>query len=62
MLQQMWEAVGVEVDFECVESGVYYDQLDQGDFEICRYGYSDRGQPDSVFGDVDNWYAGSSSS
>ena len=34
MLQQMWEAVGVEVDFECVESGVYYDQLDQGDFEI----------------------------
>lgn len=45
MLQQMWEAVGVEVDFECVESGVYYDQLDQGDFEICRYGYSAEDSP-----------------
>lgn len=23
--------LGFGVDFECVESGVYYDQLDQGD-------------------------------
>ena len=28
-----------------VESGVYYDQLDQGDFEICRYGYSAEDSP-----------------
>ena len=39
MLQQMWAALGcVEVEFDAVESGVYYDQLDQGDFEIGRYG------------------------
>lgn len=40
MLQQMWQAIGVDVTFDCVESGVYYDQLDQGDFEICRFGYA----------------------
>lgn len=40
MLQQMWQAVGVDAEFACVESGVFYDQLDQGDFEIARYGYS----------------------
>ena len=39
MLQSMWKAVGVEVSFEAVEAGVFYDQLDQGDFEISRYGY-----------------------
>ena len=38
-LQSMWKAVGVDVDFEAVESGVFYDQLDAGDFEIARYGY-----------------------
>ena len=39
MLQSMWAAVGIDVDFEAVEAGVFYDQLDQGDFEISRYGY-----------------------
>lgn len=39
MLQSMWKAIGVEVEFEPVEAGVFYDQLDQGDFEIARYGY-----------------------
>ncbi|MDR1438853.1 MAG: peptide ABC transporter substrate-binding protein [Clostridiales bacterium] len=39
MLQPMWKAVGVEAEFEAVESGVFYDQLDAGDFEISRYGY-----------------------
>ena len=39
MLQSMWQAVGIEVDFEAVEAGVFYDQLDAGDFEIARYGY-----------------------
>ncbi len=40
MLQALWQAIGVEVEFACVESGVFYDQVDQGDFEICRYGYT----------------------
>ena len=40
MLQQMWKAVGIDVEFQSVESGVFYDQIDQGDFEVCRYGYS----------------------
>ena len=38
MLQAMWQAVGIEVTFDAVESGVFYDQVDNGDFEICRYG------------------------
>ena len=40
MLQAFWQAVGVNVEFDAVESGVFYDQLDQGDFEISRYGYT----------------------
>ncbi len=39
MLQAMWQAVGLDVTFEAVESGVFYDQLDAGNFEISRYGY-----------------------
>lgn len=38
MLEQMWKAVGVNVELEVVESGVFYDQIDQGDFEMSRYG------------------------
>ncbi|MDR1439417.1 MAG: peptide ABC transporter substrate-binding protein [Clostridiales bacterium] len=38
-LQPMWQAVGVDVTFEAVEPGSFYDQLDAGDFEISRYGY-----------------------
>ncbi|MBC8598712.1 peptide ABC transporter substrate-binding protein [Lachnospiraceae bacterium BX10] len=37
MLEQMWKAVGVNVELEVVESGVFYDQIDQGDFEMARY-------------------------
>ena len=37
MLEQMWKAVGVNVKLEVVESGVFYDQIDQGDFEMARY-------------------------
>ena len=40
MLQQMWQAAGIDAEFQSVESAVFYDQLDQGDFEIARYGYS----------------------
>ena len=37
MFEQMWKAVGVNVELEVVESGVFYDQIDQGDFEMARY-------------------------
>lgn len=40
MLEQFWSAIGVQVQFESVESGVFYDQLDAGSFEIARYGYN----------------------
>ena len=40
MLQQMWQAVGIDAEFQSVESAVFYDQIDQGDFEVARYGYS----------------------
>ena len=46
MLQSMWQELGcVEVDFDAVESGVYYDQLDQGDFQIGRYGLQASASP-----------------
>ncbi len=38
MLEQMWKAVGIQVELEVVESGVFYDQIDAGDFEMSRYG------------------------
>lgn len=45
MLQSMWQAIGVDCTFEAVESGVFYDQVDQGQFEICRYGLSATDDP-----------------
>ena len=55
MLQQMWKAVGIDVEFQSVESAVFYDQLDQGDFEIARYGY---GAGDSAIQYLDLWTTG----
>lgn len=52
MLQQMWEAVGVEVDFDAVESGVYYSQIDEGDIELGRYGLQTNDSPMSM---LKNW-------
>lgn len=40
LLQEQWKAVGIEVELEVVESGVFYDQLDNGNFEFARYGYT----------------------
>ena len=37
MLESFWSAVGIEVELLSVEAGVYYDQIDQGDFELGRY-------------------------
>ena len=55
MLQQMWKAVGIDVEFQSVESAAFYDQLDQGDFEIARYGY---GAGDSAIQYLDLWTTG----
>ena len=40
ILQQMWAAVGIDCELQVVESGVFYNQVDNGDFETSRYGYS----------------------
>lgn len=45
MLEQMWKAVGVNVELDVVESGVFYDQIDQGDFDMSRYGLSCSNDP-----------------
>lgn len=56
MLQSMWEALGcVEVDFDAVESGVYYSQIDDGDIELGRYGLQTSDSPISM---LKNWTAG----
>lgn len=45
MLEQMWKAVGVNIELDVVESGVFYDQVDQGDFDLARYGLSCTNDP-----------------
>ena len=35
-----WAEVGIQAEPVAVEPGVFYDQLDAGDYEISRYGYS----------------------
>ena len=54
MLQQMWTAVGLDVDFDAVESGVYYSQLDNGDIQIGRYGLQISDSPISFL----DWLSG----
>ena len=55
VLQQMWKAVGVDADLQSVESAVFYDQIDQGDFEIARYGY---GAVDNAIQYLELWTTG----
>lgn len=45
ILQQMWKNVGIDVELEVVESGVFYDQVDQGDFDLARYALSCSNDP-----------------
>lgn len=52
LLEQEWKKIGVEVDLQVVESGVFYDQLDNGDFETARYGYVGATDPSSY---LDIW-------
>ncbi|MCH5210023.1 MAG: peptide ABC transporter substrate-binding protein [Oscillospiraceae bacterium] len=39
-LQQMWKNVGIDVELQSVESSVFYDQLDQGDFQVAYYSFA----------------------
>ena len=55
VLQQMWKAVGIDVELKSVSSSVFYDQLDKGDFEIARYGY---GAVDSAIQYLELWTTG----
>ena len=55
VLEQMWKAVGIDVEFQNVESGAFYDQVDQGDFEIARYSY---GAGDNALQYLELWTTG----
>ena len=39
-LQQLWKAVGIDVDLQSAESSAFYGQLDQGDFEVAYYSFA----------------------
>ena len=39
-LQQMWKAVGIDVDLQSAESSAFYGQLDQGDFQVAYYSFA----------------------
>ena len=39
VIQQMWKAVGVDVELRSVESSSFYDYIDSGNFEVARYSY-----------------------
>ena len=54
MLQQYWEAVGVDTTFDAVEAGVYYGQLDDGNIQIGRYGLQVSDSPISFL----DWLSG----
>lgn len=52
-LQAMWQALGcVDVQFDAVEGGVYYGQLDEGDIQIGRYGLQTDDSPMTM---LKNW-------
>lgn len=52
LVEQEWKKIGVEVELQVVESGVFYDQLDNGDFETARYGFTGATDPSSY---LDLW-------
>lgn len=41
----MWKTIGIDCELEVVESGVFYNQIDNGDFELSRYGYTASDDP-----------------
>ena len=45
MLQQLWAAIGVEVELKAVEMGVFYDYVDYGDFQMARYSIASSTDP-----------------
>lgn len=55
LLQEQWKKAGIVVDLEVVESGVFYDQIDNGDFQMSRYGYMGSTDPSAY---LDLWTKG----
>ena len=45
ILEAMWKTIGIDCELEVVESGVFYNQIDNGDFELSRYGYTASDDP-----------------
>ena len=45
ILEAMWKNIGIDCELEVVESGVFYNQIDNGDFELSRYGYTASDDP-----------------
>ena len=45
ILEAMWKNIGIDCELEVVESGVFYNQIDNGDFELYRYGYTASDDP-----------------
>ena len=39
-LQQLWKAVGIDVELQSAESSAFYGQLDQGDFQVAYYSFA----------------------
>ncbi|MCH5188376.1 MAG: peptide ABC transporter substrate-binding protein [Oscillospiraceae bacterium] len=56
-LQQLWKAVGIDVDLQSAESSAFYGQLDQGDFEVAYYGF---GFTDSAIQYLNMWTSSTS--
>lgn len=49
MLQQLWSKIYIKADLKSVEGGVYYDFIDNGDFQTGRYANSDATDPLNYF-------------
>lgn len=49
LLQQCWAMAGIEVTLKSVEGGVFYDFVDNGDFQMSRYAIADTSDPLSYF-------------
>ena len=45
ILEAMWKTIGIDCELEVVESGVFYNQIDNGDFDLSRYGYTASDDP-----------------
>ena len=49
MLQQLWSKIYIKAELKSVEGGVYYDFIDNGDFQTGRYSNADATDPLNYF-------------